>query len=149
MASLLTGKEAHICEPTPGAGNLVKALGQKWGVTKVICPDKYEDFWKWRHKDHPYDSYVMNPPFHPATQGYSFLYHALKKARKVVALMPWWTLINSEKRTKLLVESGLHKIIHLPRSVFPGARIQTCIMAIDKSKVGDNIEWSYHIRELE
>ena len=85
----------------------------------------------------------MNPPFTPMQLGYDILYEVMNLSDNIVALMPWLTLINSEKRTKLLMEFGMKSVTHLPRSIFKGARVQTCIINLKKGFRGDTIFRNY------
>lgn len=89
-----------------------------------------EDFFKMKQKR--FDCIVMNPPFTPMIKGYEILFACMKMSDVVIALMPWLTIINSEKRAKELKEYGVASIAHLPRKVFPGSRVQTCIIELHK-----------------
>ena len=132
MAYLVPFGTKTILEPTPGEGNLVKALSEY----EVTAP---EDFWEWSGR---WDCIVMNPPFSPMKQGYKILYRCMTMSDNIIALMPWLTLINSERRTKDIVDFGLRSVIHLPRKTFPGSRVQTCIMVMDKKFQGDaKLSW--------
>lgn len=131
MASFLPKNAGVILEPTPGKGNLVKALLSK-GV--VIAPDSLEYIDKSN-----YDWVVMNPPFTPMKQGYDILYNCMELTENIVALMPYLAIINSEKRTDKIVDWGLVSITHLPRKVFNGSRVQTCILHMKKGFAGETI----------
>ena len=122
MVSLVPLGTKTILEPTPGEGNLVRALSEY----EVTAP---EDFWEWSGR---WDCIVMNPPFSPMSQGYKILYRCMKMSDYIIALMPWLTLINSERRTRDIVNFGLQSVMHLPRTAFPGSRVQTCIMIMDR-----------------
>jgi len=126
MASLLPENAGNILEPTPGIGNLSRALN---GKGNVISPE--DDFFKMKHK-RKYNYIVMNPPFTPMKLGYQILYDCMELSNNIIALMPWLTIINSQKRTSKIKEFGLVSIIHLPRSVFKGSRVQTCILKMKK-----------------
>ena len=65
--------------------------------------------------------------------GYDILFECMKISDNIIALMPWLTLINSQKRTKKLLDFGIKNIIHLPRNAFPGSRVQTCIIIFEKN----------------
>jgi len=126
MVSLLPDGVNTVFEPTPGQGNIVKSLEDKGYMVDYPSGDFF---------DHPikkYDAIVMNPPFTPMTKGYTILYECMERSNIIIALMPWLTLINSERRTKYITNYGLHSITHLPRSVFKGSRVQTCIMKMIK-----------------
>ena len=86
-----------------------------------------------------FDAVVMNPPFSPMVVGYKILDKAMGMADVVIALMPWLVLINSQKRTKAIMDFGLKSITHLPRSTFKGARVQCCILSLYKDFSGPSI----------
>ena len=113
-----------ILEPTPGIGNLVGEM-QSWGFS-VTAP---ENFWDISGK---FDCIVMNPPFTPMTLGYKILYRCMEMSDNIIALMPWLTLINSKKRSEKIKSFGLRSVVHLPRTVFSGSRVQTCILNMSK-----------------
>lgn len=119
-----------ILEPTKGIGNLVKALKHKGNV---IAPDG--DFFEM--KERRFDWIVMNPPFTPMKTGYKILYKCMGMSDNIVALMPWLTLINGEKRTRDIINFGLVSITHLPRTTFKGSRVQTCILHMKKGYTGN------------
>ena len=121
-----------ILEPTPGDGNLVRALEDRYPDSEITAP---LDFW--HIPDGKYDLIVANPPFTPMKLGYKMLERFVELSDNVVVLMPWLTLINSERRTSWLKEVGLRRVKHLPRNAFPGSRVQTCIMEISQGYDGD------------
>lgn len=131
MASFLLGNRGLILEPTAGKGNLVKALEQ---YGKVIAPD---DFYKMEKRR--FEWVVMNPPFSPMKQGYDILYRCMEMTDNIIALMPYLTIINSEKRTNDIMNWGLKSITNLPRSTFKGSRVQTCILEMKHGWVGDTV----------
>ncbi len=92
MSSFLPENSGDILEPTKGLGNLVKALCEKGNV---IAPDG--DFFEMEKRR--YDWVVMNPPFTPMKKGYQILYECMDMADNIIALMPWLTIINGQKRT--------------------------------------------------
>ena len=122
MVAMLPSGVKTVLEPTPGKGNLVTALSGY----EVVAP---EDFWLTSGR---YDAIVMNPPFTPMKVGYEILYECMEMSDTIIALMPWLTMINSEKRTKLIMGYGLKSITHLPRNTFKGSRVQTCILEMQK-----------------
>lgn len=126
MSSFLPDKCGRILEPTPGKGNLLKSL-QKKG--EVIAPENFFDL----SDNERFDWIVMNPPFTPMKVGYDIFYKCMEMSDNIIALMPWLTIINSEKRTKDIMEYGLVSITHLPRKTFQGSRVQTCIMELSKN----------------
>lgn len=128
MASFLPQKAGFILEPTPGMGNLVKVCS-RCGI--VTAP---EDFFKMEKTR--FDWIVMNPPFTPMAVGYKILYECMEMSDNIIALMPWLTLINGAKRTKDIMDFGLVSITHLPRKIFDGNRVQTCILEMRKGYKG-------------
>lgn len=124
MASFLPTNAGTILEPTAGKGNLVNELN-KHG--HVFAPDNFYDI---THVE--FDWIVMNPPFSPMKQGYYILYKCMEMTTNIIALMPYLTIINGEKRTNDIMNWGLKSITHLPRSTFKGSRVQTCILEMKK-----------------
>jgi len=135
MAGILPSNCKNILEPTPGQGNLVKAL-KKYDLNVTAS----EDFWKVEGR---FDAIVMNPPFTPMDTGYKILYKCMEMSDVIIALMPWLTMINSEKRTKLIMDYGLVSITHLPRNVFKGSRVQTCILNMQKGYKDETMFYNY------
>lgn len=127
MASFLPGNPCFVCEPTKGAGNLVQAIRAS-GHPNIFAPD---DIFRDVDMYDRFDWVVMNPPFTPMKVGYEILDIMMEKSDNIIALMPWLTLINSQKRTDKLKEFGLKKVIHLPRKVFNGSRVQTCLILLN------------------
>lgn len=128
MIKLIPPTALYILEPTPGAGNLVKVLRENhFNVTTPI------DFWSGGGF---FDVVVMNPPFSPMQVGYRILYRCMEMTETIIAIMPWLTLINSERRTRDIMTWGLKSITHLPRKAFPGARVQCCILNMRKGYDG-------------
>ena len=129
MASFLPLKgNPTILEPTPGAGNIVRAI--KHG--KVIAPDRFENL----PKNSRYDWAIMNPPFTPMKEGHRFLSEVMEMTDNIIALLPWFILINSERRINSIMDFGLVSITHLPRKTFPRSRIQCCVLEMKKSHQG-------------
>lgn len=127
MVSLLPTGVSTVLEPTPGEGNLVRALNGY----QVTAPS---EFWGVSGR---FDAVVMNPPFTPMEEGYRILYAVMEMSDIIIALMPWLTLINSEKRTDDIENFGLKGVTHLPRSIFKGSRVQTCILEMQKGFTGE------------
>ena len=113
-----------ILEPTPGAGNLVKAINRRYPNSIIYTPTDFFQF------DKKVDCIVGNPPFTPMKVGYDILNRCFELSDNIIFLMPWLALINSEKRTQLYMDRGLKRIVHLPRKAFTGSRVQTCIMQL-------------------
>lgn len=135
MVSLVPLVTITVLEPTPGEGNIVAALLRNRDDYLVTAP---RDFWSGyiRLGLDSYDCVVMNPPFTPMKLGYRILFECMKMSDCVIALMPWLTIINSQRRTDKILEYGLKSVTHLPRSVFPGSRVQTCILEMKRGWAG-------------
>lgn len=129
MVSMLPMGVETVLEPTPGEKNIVRAL-KKIGGYKITAP---KEFWDVRGK---FDATVMNPPFTPMNGCYEILYAVMEMCPVIIALMPWLTIINSEKRSADINKFGLRSITHLPRNIFPGSRVQTCILEMRKGYTG-------------
>mgnify|MGYP001582813617 CR=1 FL=1 len=119
----------NILAPTSGQGNLVKALEGKGNLITPVDFDKFEPVEK-------IDWICMNPPFSPMKKGYEILYRCMDMSDNIIALMPYLTMINGEKRTNDILNWGLKSITHLPRSVFKGSRVQTLILEMSKGYTG-------------
>lgn len=137
MIDLIEHEPVFILEPTPGAGNLVKALDLRFPDSIIDAPNDFYKFIEFNHARYHY--IVANPPFTPMTQGYRMLDEFFNIADDIIILLPWLALINSEMRTKRYISKGLKKIIHLPRSAFPGSRVQTCVLVFQRGYRGDII----------
>lgn len=136
MAAFLPGANSGlILEPTAGKGNLKKEL-ERYG--DVFVPN---DFYKM--KENKFDWIVMNPPFTPMKQGYEILYRCMDMTDNIIALMPYLTIINSQKRTQDIMDWGLKSITHLPRSIFKGSRVQTCILEMKRGNRDDTRFFDY------
>jgi hypothetical protein len=131
MASFLPKNAGLILEPTPGRGNLVKVLEQ---YGEVFSPNNFYEM-----TENRFDWIVMNPPFTPMKEGYDILYKCMDMSDNIIALMPYLTIINGEKRTNDIMKWGLKSITHLPRSTFKGSRVQTCILEMKRGYDGDTI----------
>jgi type I restriction-modification system DNA methylase subunit len=148
MVDLLPVGVKKVLEPTPGDGNIVKAAEAKGLI--VTAPIDYFQLPVDR-----YDAVIMNPPFSskftflenaPETVthtgmriGYWFLQECMKRSDIVIALMPWFTISDSDLRLRFLMDYGLKSITALPRKTFQYARIQTCIFELNKGFKGDTV----------
>lgn len=139
MASLVPRDAVTVLEPTKGVGNLVEAL---CGFN-ISAPDDYFLL----DKSLKFDAVIMNPPFSsksaildnaPASYkndkgmkfGYRMLTDCMQKSNIVIALMPWFTISDSDVRLRFLKSFGLKSITALPRKTFEYARIQTCVLEL-------------------
>ena len=146
MVSMIPKGAKTILEPSPGVGNIVSKLDD----FQVTAP---EDFFLLDKKE--FDCVVMNPPFsskYAITDnapeeinamgmrlGYYFLTECMKMSNNVIALMPWFTISDSDVRLRLIMEYGLKSLTALPRKTFQYARIQTCVFELEKGYQGDTI----------
>lgn len=147
-----------VLEPTPGHGNIVEALWESENVISVYAPKDYfldrDDILSKK-----FDCVIMNPPFSKKscildnapefwkeakgmTAGYNFIYDALEVSDHVIALMPWFTIADSDVRMRKFLDFGLISVTLLPRKTFDYARIQTCILHLKKGFNG-NTEFKY------
>lgn len=143
MASLVPAHVRTVLEPTPGQGNLLKALKNR--KLRVTSP---KDFFQL--KQQRFDCVVMNPPFsakythglsgHMQQQGmrvgYLFLHQCMTLSDTLIALMPWFTLTDSDVRMRNLIRFGLKDMYALPRKTFQYTRIQTLILVLQKGYTG-------------
>lgn len=133
MASIIPCGCLTILEPTPGKGNLVRAIlernrpGPELPYFFITTPERFEDV----PAGSRFDCVVMNPPFANG-QGLRILEKCMDMSDYIIALMPWLNIINSSKRLKMLMDWGLRQVVNLPRNTFPGSRVQTCILVLEK-----------------
>ena len=148
MEKSLNQKIISVLEPTPGVGNIENALWENENVISVYAPKDYfidrDDILSKK-----FDCVIMNPPFSAKscvldnapqfwkdskgmTAGYNFLYDALEVSDNIIALMPWFTIADSDVRMRRLIDFGLISVTLLPRKTFDYARIQTCILHLKK-----------------
>lgn len=137
MVSMVPFGVKRVLEPTPGVGNLVRCLSEY----EVVAP--YDYFLMKRER---FDCVVMNPPFSTRSAfgvpsgfedsgmrlGYEILRECMTMSDNVIALMPWFTLIDSDHRMRDLKKYGIVSITSLPRKTFKYARIQTCVLNLRK-----------------
>lgn len=140
MAGLLPVLVKEVLEPTEGEGNVTSALSEY----NVTAPKDYFLL----DENLKFDAVVMNPPFSEASAiltnapdyykgsgmgvGYKILDECMEKAPVIIALMPWYTISDSDVRMRKLIKFGLSSITVLPRKTFDYARIQTCIIQLIK-----------------
>ena len=143
MASLVPPGAKRILEPTPGAGNIVSQL-TGYDVTAPA------DYFK-LDKQQRFDCVVMNPPFSSKSAfnlpqhlnrsgmrlGYIILVECMGMSDNVIALMPWFTLSDSDVRLRALKKFGIKSLTALPRKTFEYVRIQTVVIELQKGYKGE------------
>ncbi len=154
MASLIPKGSWIILEPTKGNGNLYSAIrreSEKRFPMMQFDITAPEDFFL-LDKARGFDCVVMNPPFSTKSAiltnapvelhgtgmliGYHILAECMKKAPSIIALMPWFTIIDSDVRLRILKSFGLISVTALPRKTFGYARIQTMILQLQRGYTG-------------
>lgn len=150
-----------VFEPTPGIGNLALALRKRLFDDSFIineprmlidiceCKNFFDPF----VKTQKFDYVVMNPPFTDKSAfgippelelkgmklGYYILTECMKMSDNVIALMPWFTLSDSDVRMRFLKQWGIKSLTALPRKTFQYARIQTVVIELQKGYEGETI----------
>jgi len=148
MANMVPSGTRTVLEPTPGIGNLVKALEKR--QFDVLAPN---DFFLLDKRS--FARIVMNPPFSHKSAfldnapvdlphsgmavGYHILNECMQMSDVVIALMPWFTISSSDKRLRTLKKFGLKSLTALPRKTFQYARIQTVVMELNKGYKGETV----------
>lgn len=143
MVSLIPENVKTVLEPTPGNGNIVNELNGY----DVTAP---EDFFLLPKRK--FDAVIMNPPFsskyanmenapmeinkHGMRLGYYMLTKAMELSDNIIALMPWFTISDSDIRLRYLKTYGLKSLTALPRKTFEYARIQTVVIELEKGYKG-------------
>lgn len=138
MVKMIPTNAKTILEPTAGIGRLVKEIAA--AGYECHAPKDFFSMVPGR-----YDCIVMNPPFstkwayevpegfeHRGMRlGYYILTECMKMTNSVIALMPWFTISDSDLRLRSLKKWGLKSVTALPRKTFQYARIQTCILELE------------------
>lgn len=152
MASFIKPADSglvSVLEPTPGAGNLLAEIMAIKGVAPYYTEG---DFWKMDHysgllqKERKYDYVVMNPPFTPMAEAFVFLEACMKLSDNIICLLPWFILINSDRRFEAIKNFGLVSVTHLPRKTFPSCRIQCVVLELKRDYTGP-MELKYYDAE--
>lgn len=143
MASLVPAGVKTVLEPTPGNGNIVAQLSSY----EITAPADYFKL----DKQQRFDCVVMNPPFssksafnvpdhlnkHGMRLGYHILTECMRMSDNVIALMPWFTLSDSDVRLRALKKYGMKSLTALPRKTFEYVRIQTVVIELQKGYKGE------------
>lgn len=146
MVSLIPKGCYTIFEPTPGEGNLVCAILESERKFEAVY---HRDFFL-RDRTKKYDCILMNPPFSEKSAflnnapkglkgmgvGYEILRQCMEQSDNIIALMPWFLVLDSDKRLRMLQQFGLKSVTALPRKTFNYARIQTAIFELQKDYKG-------------
>jgi hypothetical protein len=150
MCSLIPVGTVTILEPTCGNGNILSQLTDY----KVTAPENYFELQRDR-----FDCIIMNPPFsmkytygvpdHYKKEtgmkiGYRIFFECMEMSDNVIALMPWFLILDSTPRLNFLKSFGLKSITALPRSTFEYARIQCAIFELQKGFNGETIFKQFH-----
>jgi type I restriction-modification system DNA methylase subunit len=142
MASMIPMGTFTVLEPTPGEGNILKYLTK----FEITAPANFFELEKSK-----FDCVIMNPPFSSKfafgmpdgyefkgmRMGYHMLTECMKMSDNIIALMPWFTISDSDVRLRFIKSFGLKSITALPRKTFQYARIQTCILELHKGYQGE------------
>lgn len=165
MASLIPQGSWSILEPTRGNGNLYQAISKeitgryKTDQLVLTAPD---DFFL-LNPSYNFHCVVMNPPFSTKSAilthaplelhgtgmliGYHILSECMNKAPSIIALMPWFTIIDSDVRLRKLRAFGLISVTALPRKTFGYARIQTMILELRRGYSGPTEFKTFNFKE--
>lgn len=142
MVSLIPPGIKTVLEPTPGEGRIVRLLKER--DYEVTAP---KDFFL-LDKNLRFDCIVMNPPFSKETAnlenapasyksknmriGYHIFKDCMRMSDNIIAIMPWFTLIDSDVRQKQLKGFGIKSVTCLPRRTFEYIRVQTAVIHLAK-----------------
>ncbi len=145
MAGLIPEWCKRIGEPTPGLGNLVNAVREKNPAAEIIFPEG--DFFLMKPFEN-IDCIIMNPPFNSKSAymvnapkdsekwgiklGYHILTECMEMSNNIIALMPWYTIADSDVRLRFIKAYGIKSITALPRKTFQYARVQTVVLELQK-----------------
>lgn len=153
MVSLVDKSAKTFLEPTPGEGNIVKKIVEHFPESIIRTP--WLDYFDSRDNilSKRYDQIIMNPPFSEKSfycnnlpkeweglkgmaYGYKFLTELMPHSDNIIALMPWFTISDSDVRMRMIQDFGLKSVTLLPRRTFQYARIQTVVLEMKKSHQG-------------
>lgn len=166
MAAMIPWEAITFYEPMPGNGALVDAIVNEMTLRfrinsyHITTNDDY--FNRGTLKKAPFDCILMNPPFSDKSAfnvpdnekyegmkfGYQILSECMEISDNIIALMPWFTIVDSDVRLREIYKFGLKSITALPRKTFDYARIQTCILEMDKNFKGDTLFKMFNVNLL-
>jgi type I restriction-modification system DNA methylase subunit len=153
MRSLIPEGTVSVLEPTPGEGNILNLLGEY----DVTAPANFFTLDPSR-----FDCVIMNPPFslkyafgvpdHLEAKGMRLGYHILlecmKMSDRVIALMPLFTISDSDVRLRYLKTFGIKSITILPRKTFKYVRIQTAVFELVKGWEEETVFKAFELMNL-
>lgn len=154
MRSLIPEGTSTILEPTPGEGNLLSVLDEY----DVTAPVNFFELDPAR-----FDCIVMNPPFSEKYAfgipedlnmkgmrlGYYILLQCMEMSDHIIALMPLFTISDSDVRLRYLKSFGMKSITILPRKTFKYVRIQTAVFELVKGWQQETTFHAFELMELE
>jgi len=154
MCSMIPDHVVTVLEPTPGEGNILRFLNGY----QITAPDNFFEL-----EESRFDCIVMNPPFSGKSafgvpegteyKGMKLGYHILKECMRmsdhIIALMPWFTISDSDVRLRYLKNFGLKSLTALTRKTFEYARIQTVVIELERGYTGDTHFKVYDLLNLE
>lgn len=126
-----------VFDPTPGPNSSILSAVRKVYPCNVSVEELKGDFWDIDISH--VDIIVANPPFFPYSKVYQYLERFILIADQIICIIPWYTIINSERRTEKIIKSGLKRIVNVSRSAFPKIRVQICVLDIQKGYCGDAV----------
>jgi hypothetical protein len=72
------------------------------------------------------------------------LNECMKMSDNIIALMPWFTISDSDVRLRFLKSYGIKSLTALPRKTFQYARIQTVIIELQKGYQDETVFKTFH-----
>jgi len=153
MRSLIPAGTISVLEPTPGEGNILNLLGEY----DVTAPANFFTLDPSR-----FDCIVMNPPFslkyafgvpedleaNGMRLGYHILLECMKMSDRVIALMPLFTISDSDVRLRYMKTFGIKSITMLPRKTFKYVRIQTAVFELVKGWNEETVFKAFELMNL-
>ena len=104
----------------------------------------------------------MNPPFSSKSAdmrnapenieargmklGYHILRECMEMSDNIIALMPWFTISDSDVRLRYLKNYGIKSLTALPRKTFEYARIQTVVIELEKGYQSETIFKTFNFK---
>jgi hypothetical protein len=94
----------------------------------------------------------MNPPFGKVGGGtlqrseWEITKALMTRPVPIVALVPWFMLVNSSNRFRMLTEYGMDLVVNMPRNIFPRVRVQTCVVRLIPGAKPPAVLWHYEDR---